>query len=120
MLVRSERAEEPGGEAPTDQRAPRGAWHSSWGLRLSLGLVAVLVWAGATSAPSSPTPASGASVSPSVSTPAVVATNPAPAATSTMDPATATPNLPQQTLDITYDYGPGPQPVPGQVVASQP
>ena len=25
-----------------------------------------------------------------------------------------TPNLPQQTLDITYDYGPGPQPVPVQ------
>jgi hypothetical protein len=30
-----------------------------------------------------------------------------------MAPATATPTLPQQTLDITYDYGPGPQPVPG-------
>ena len=27
---------------------------------------------------------------------------------------TVTPNLPQQTLDITYDYGPGPQPVPVQ------
>jgi hypothetical protein len=31
-----------------------------------------------------------------------------------MAPVTATPSLPQQTLDITYDYGPGPQPVPGQ------
>jgi hypothetical protein len=40
--------------------------------------------------------------------------NPALPAPSTMDPATATPSLPQQTLDITYDYGPGPQPVPGQ------
>jgi hypothetical protein len=32
----------------------------------------------------------------------------------------ATANLPEQTLDITYDYGPGPQPVPGQSVAQLP
>jgi len=31
-----------------------------------------------------------------------------------VDPNTTTPSLPQQSLDITYDYGPGPQPVPGQ------
>jgi hypothetical protein len=74
-----------------------------------VGFVAVLIWAGAASVPSSPTPASRASVSPPVTTP-VVAPTPAP---STMAPATATPGLPQQTLDITYDYGPGPQPVPG-------
>jgi hypothetical protein len=37
-----------------------------------------------------------------------------------MGPATATSKLPQQTLDITYDYGPGPQPVPGQSGAPLP
>jgi hypothetical protein len=50
----------------------------------------------------------------------VTPTSSAPPASSTMDPATATPKLPQQTLDITYDYGPGPQPVPGQSGASLP
>jgi hypothetical protein len=37
-----------------------------------------------------------------------------------MDPAAATPTLPQQTLDITYDYGPGPQPVAGQSTTQLP
>ena len=114
--MRGERGEEQGGEAPADQsRVPAGVWHSSWGLRFSLGLVALLVWAGATSVPSAPTPARGTSVSPTVTTPVMAPVNPALPAPSTMDPATATPSLPQQTLDITYDYGPGPQPVPGQV-----
>jgi hypothetical protein len=121
MLVEGERAEGPGREAPTDQSRMIGrAWHSSWGLRLSLGFVAVLVWAGATSVPSSPTPASRTSVAPTMSTPVVTPTSSAPPASSTMDPATATPKLPQQTLDITYDYGPGPQPVPGQSEAPLP
>jgi len=118
MAVRGERAEGQGAEAPTDEgRVPGRAWHSSWGLRLSLGFVAVLIWAGAASVPSSPRPASGASVSPPVTTPVVAPTNLAPPSPSTMDPATAAPNLPQHTLDITYDYGPGPQPVPGQSAA---
>jgi hypothetical protein len=121
MLVRGERAEGPVGEAPSDQtRVPGGVWHSSWGLRLSLGFVAVLVWAGATSVPSSPTPVRGTSVSPTVSTPAVVPPSPAPPAPAPMDPATATPTLPRQTLNITYDYGPGPQPVAGQSTALLP
>ena len=113
--MRGERAEGQGGEPPTKESGVLGrAWHSSWGLRLSLGFITVLVWAGTASVPSSPTPASGASVSPPATTPVVAPTS----APSTMAPAaaTATPTatLPQQTLDITYDYGPGPQPVPGQ------
>jgi hypothetical protein len=103
-------AEAPAEEHSTPVKALGRIWHASWGLRLGLAVIAVLIWAGATSLPSSP-PATGASVSPQV-TPVV-----APSGQSTpspsVDTAPPTPNLPQQPLDIQYDYGPGPQPVPG-------
>ena len=110
-----ERVEEAGGEpSSAETRAPGGLWQSSWGLRLSLGLVAVLVCVGAASAPSSPVPATSSSVSPPVSTPVMAPSTPAPPGPPVVDPNTTTPGLPHQSLDITYDYGPGPQPVPGQ------
>jgi hypothetical protein len=123
MPVWDERAETEGGGTSPDQHSQDGQhgrrrvleaiWQRSWGLRLSLGLVAVLVWAGASSAPSSPQPARGTSVSPPVTTPVVAPTSPDPQAPPTVDPAAAAPKLPQLPLDIIYDYGPGPQPAPG-------
>jgi len=113
--VRDERVEGEGREpSSAESRALGGLWQSSWGLRISLGLVAVLVWVGATSMSSSPRPATGSPFSPPVTTPVVAPVIPPPTTPSAADTATVTPNLPQQTLDITYDYGPGPQPVPVQ------
>jgi hypothetical protein len=114
MPVREERLDEEAREPSSDQsRALGWIWQSGWGLRVSLGLVAVLVWVGATSVPSSPSPASSSSVSPPVTTPVVAPGGPASAAPQAVDQVPPTTNLPRQTLDITYDYGPGPQPVPG-------
>jgi hypothetical protein len=114
MPVREERVDEEAREPSSDQSSALGRiWQSAWALRVSLGLVAVLVWVGATSAPSSPSPASSSSVSPPVTTPVVAPGGPASAAPQAVDPMPTTTNLPQQSLDITYDYGPGPQPVPG-------
>jgi hypothetical protein len=113
MPVREERRDEEAVEPSSDDNGARGRiWQSAWGLRVSLGLVALLVWVGATSASSSPSPASSSSVSPPVTTPVVAPGGPASAAPQAVDPPSTT-NLPQQSLDITYDYGPGPQPVPG-------
>jgi hypothetical protein len=111
MPVEDERGKEQAGELSAgNTRLPGRVWQSSWGLRLGLGLVALLVWAGATSWSSAPPAVTGTPASPPVTTPVVAGGGPAtPPAT---DPAT-TASLPQQTLDITYDYGPGPQPVPG-------
>ncbi len=120
MAVRGDRAEEQNEQAPTKWAEALGSvWQSSWGLRLSLGLVAVLVWAGVASMPSSPSPASSTSVPPAASTRVVAPTTSARPA-STTDQATPAPSLPQQPLDITYDYGPGPQPVPDQSAAQLP
>ena len=111
--MRDERVDEEAEEPSSgESRALGRIWESAWGLRLSLGLVAVLVWAGAASAPSSPAPASSSSVSPPVTMPVMAPSGPAPAAPQAVDPAPPTTNLPQQSLDITYDYGPGPQPAP--------
>jgi hypothetical protein len=113
MPVRDERVDEEAEEPSSDQnRFLGGVWQSSWGLRLSLGLVAVLVWVGAMSTPS-PSPATSSSGSPPVTTPVVAPASPAPATPQAVDPAPQTSSLPQQPLDITYDYGAGPQPVPG-------
>jgi hypothetical protein len=114
MPVQDEWVTEEAEEPPSDQSRKLGRiWQSAWGLRLSLGLVALLVYVGATSVPSSPSPASVSPVAPPVTTPVVAPVAPAPSAPQAVDPAPPTPRLPQQSLDITYDYGPGPQPVPG-------
>lgn len=95
-------------------------WESSWGLRIALGFVVVLVWTGATSLSSSSVPATGPASSPSVNSPAIEQTSPAALPAPAAGAAAGNLNLPQQTLDITYDYGPGPQPVPGTSSTSAP
>ncbi|HWC38188.1 MAG TPA: hypothetical protein VG476_06650 [Acidimicrobiales bacterium] len=113
MPVREERGDEEAQEPSADESWARGAiWQSSWGLRVSLGFVALLIWVGAMSVPSSPTPAKSSSVSPPATTPVVAPAGPASPAPQAVDPTPSTTNLPQQPLDITYDYGPGPQPAP--------